>query len=50
MAHEFDPGYRGTFARLCKSYPGPDVYPPKDFRVEWGPISTAAASTARPGS
>ncbi len=38
MAHEFDPGYRGTFAKLVRSYPGEDVYPAKDFRTEWGPI------------
>lgn len=38
MAHDFDPGYRGRFATLVKSYPGPDVYPPADFRVEWGPV------------
>jgi hypothetical protein len=35
----FDPGYsRPPFASLVAHYPGPGVYPPEDFRVEWGPI------------
>jgi Uracil DNA glycosylase superfamily len=38
MAHAFDPGYTRRFATLVRNYPGPEVYPPKDFRVEWGPI------------
>lgn len=38
MAHEFDPGYRGRFATLCRHHPGPEVYPPDDFGVEWGPV------------
>jgi hypothetical protein len=39
MAHEFDPGYdRPSFASLVRDYPGSDVFPPADFRVEWGPI------------
>jgi len=39
MAHTFDPGYASEpFRSLCRSYPGPSVYPPADFRVEWGPI------------
>jgi uracil-DNA glycosylase len=39
MAHLFDPGYRRRpFTTLVANYPGPDVYPPEDFRVEWGPI------------
>jgi hypothetical protein len=38
MAHEFDRGYTRRFATLVRNYPGPEVYPPKDFRVEWGPI------------
>src|SRR6266508_2464581 len=39
MPHPFDPGYsRKPFSTLAAAYPGPDVYPPKDFRVEWGPI------------
>jgi uracil-DNA glycosylase len=39
MTHEFDPGYnRNPFRRLVSEYPGADVYPPRDFRVEWGPI------------
>src|ERR671919_314137 len=39
MTHLFDPGYgRKPFSTLVANYPGSDVYPPKDFRVEWGPI------------
>ncbi len=39
MAHEFDPGYGAEpFATLCREYPGPETYPPADFRVEWGPV------------
>lgn len=39
MAHGFDPGpVRDPFASLVRDYPGPDVYPARDFRVEWGPI------------
>ena len=39
MEHRFDPGYAAEpFATLCRDYPGPEVYPPGDFRVEWGPI------------
>jgi uracil-DNA glycosylase len=35
----FDPGYAlEPFASLVRDYPGPDVYPPQDFRLEWGPI------------
>lgn len=35
----FDPGYpQEPFASLARDYPGPDVYPPEDFRLEWGPI------------
>ncbi len=26
------------FAGLVADYPGADVYPPRDFRLEWGPI------------
>jgi hypothetical protein len=26
------------FATLVSNYPGDDIYPSKDFRVEWGPI------------
>src|SRR3954454_17015942 len=37
--HPFCPGYeREPFRTLASDYPGPDVYPPRDFRVEWGPI------------
>jgi hypothetical protein len=39
VPHTFDPGYvRQPFASLCDRYPGPDVYPARDFRLEWGPI------------
>jgi hypothetical protein len=39
MSHPFDPGYiREPFLTLCADYPGSDVYPPDQFRVEWGPI------------
>jgi uracil-DNA glycosylase len=39
MTREFDPGYnRSPFKTLVRNYPGADVYPPKDFRTEWGPI------------
>lgn len=39
MANEFDPGYGAEpFRTLCLEYPGTDVYPEDDFRVEWGPI------------
>ncbi len=39
MTHLFDPGYgRRPFSTLVSRYPGTDVYPPEDFRVEWGPV------------
>jgi len=39
MMHEFDPGYGAEpYKSLCANYPGMDVYPPDQFRVEWGPI------------
>jgi uracil-DNA glycosylase len=39
MSHTFDPGYGSEpCAALVGQYPGPDVYPPRDFRVEWGPV------------
>lgn len=39
MAHDFDPGpVDEPFASLVREYPGPDVYPAGDFRVEWGPV------------
>jgi hypothetical protein len=36
---EFDPGY-GTepYTTLVREAPGPEVFPPSDFRVEWGPV------------
>jgi uracil DNA glycosylase superfamily protein len=39
MPHPFDPGYIAEpFLTLCAEYPGADVYPSDEFRVEWGPI------------
>lgn len=39
MPHEFDHGYvNPPFDALCADYPGADVYPVNDFRIEWGPI------------
>jgi uracil-DNA glycosylase len=38
MARDFCPGYPAPFDALVADYPGEDVHPLKDFRVEWGPI------------
>src|SRR5690349_9272843 len=39
MPHPFDPGcYQEPFVTLVEQYPEADVYPPDQFRVEWGPI------------
>lgn len=39
MSHLSCPGYGGEpFAALVAEYPGEDVYPSADFRVEWGPV------------
>ena len=39
VSHPFDPGpIAEPFASLARDYPGPEVYPPDRFRVEWGPI------------
>ncbi len=39
MTQQFDPGYfQEPFVSLTREYPGEDVYPPGEFRVEWGPI------------
>lgn len=39
MINLFDPGYfQEPFRTLASDYPGADVYPPDQFRVEWGPI------------
>ena len=39
MTIPFCPGYdHEPFATLVANYPGKDVHPLKDFRVEWGPI------------
>ena len=35
---EFCPGYPPPFDALVADYPGEEVYPSADFRVEWGPI------------
>ncbi|MEU5363072.1 uracil-DNA glycosylase family protein [Streptomyces sp. NPDC005925] len=37
--HAFDPGYaHAPYAALVGDHPGPETYPAKDFRVEWGPV------------
>jgi uracil DNA glycosylase superfamily protein len=39
MPHPFDPGYVAEpFLTLCADYPGADIYPSGQFRLEWGPI------------
>jgi hypothetical protein len=39
MSHPFDAGYfKEPFSTLASDYPGEDVYPRGQFRVEWGPI------------
>ena len=39
MEHPFDVGYvQEPFATLARTYPGEEVYPAKDFRLEWGPV------------
>jgi hypothetical protein len=39
LTHRFCPGYSTTpFKHLVGEYPGEEIYPPKDFRTEWGPI------------
>ena len=39
MSHPSCPGYVDEpFATLVAEYPGEEVYPSADFRVEWGPI------------
>jgi len=39
MAHSFDPGYVAEpYLTLCAQYPEDTVYPPSQFRLEWGPI------------
>jgi hypothetical protein len=39
MPHPFDPGYfEEPFLTLVEDYPEADVYPPGQFRVEWGPV------------
>jgi hypothetical protein len=39
VASPFDPGYGAQpFLDLCRTYPGADVYPQEDFRLEWGPV------------
>ena len=35
---EFCPGFPPPFDALVADYPGEEVYPSADFRVEWGPI------------
>jgi hypothetical protein len=48
MPHDFDPGFPRRFNVLLRAFPEAETYPPKDFRVEWGPIFRGA-STAPPG-
>src|SRR6476646_2785677 len=37
--HQSCVGYAAEpFASLVAGYPGEDVYPPADFRTEWGPV------------
>ena len=39
MPHPFDPGFfQEPFLTLVEEYPEADVYPPGQFRVEWGPV------------
>jgi hypothetical protein len=39
MPHPFDPGcFQEPFSTLAEEYPDADVYPPDQFRVEWGPV------------
>ncbi len=39
MPRPFDPGYHDEpFRTLVQDYPAEEVYPPSQFRVEWGPI------------
>jgi hypothetical protein len=39
MGRTYDPGYcEEPFRTLVQEYPGEDVYPPGQFRIEWGPI------------
>lgn len=39
VPHAFDGGYDAQpFRGLVEQYPGANVYPPDDFRLEWGPL------------
>jgi uracil-DNA glycosylase len=39
LPRTFDPGYaEQPFRDLVADAPGKNVYPPKDFRLEWGPV------------
>lgn len=39
MPKDFDTGYhRSPFDDLVRQYPGSDVYPADEFRIEWGPV------------
>jgi hypothetical protein len=39
MTIDFDLGYaEEPWATLCRTYPDAGVYPPADFRTEWGPL------------
>ncbi|WP_370423445.1 uracil-DNA glycosylase family protein [Streptomyces sp. QH1-20] len=37
--HDFDPGcVEEPYATLARAFPGTEIYPPDDFRTEWGPV------------
>jgi len=38
MAQDFDPGYPAPYDALAAAFPSTAVFPPTDFRVEWGPV------------
>ncbi|MCC6609480.1 MAG: uracil-DNA glycosylase [Burkholderiales bacterium] len=39
MSVPFCPGYnQEPFKSLAENYPAAELYPPKDFRIEWGPL------------
>ena len=56
MPHDFDPGFPRRFNALLRAFPEAETYPPKDFRVEWGPIfhrgrlDASACKGSSPGS
>jgi len=51
MRHQFDVGYSfEPFRSLAGEYPGEDVYPTGQFRVEWDQSFIEAGWTVRPES